>query len=59
MLFLFFVYQELQEFYPGDNVFDATDWPSLSEGFDRRWKKKVNLKCYFSKLVSLYLEKTV
>ncbi|XP_026145759.1 activity-dependent neuroprotector homeobox protein 2-like [Carassius auratus] len=32
--------QELQEFYPGDNVFDATDWPSLSDGFEGRWRKK-------------------
>ncbi|XP_077051529.1 activity-dependent neuroprotector homeobox protein 2b [Siphateles boraxobius] len=32
--------QELQEFYPGDNVFDATDWCSLSDGYDGRWRKK-------------------
>lgn len=43
MLSLLFVYQELQEFYPGDNVFDATDWCSLSDGFDGRWRKKVNV----------------
>lgn len=32
--------QDLQEFYPGDSIFDATDWNSLSDGFDGRWKKK-------------------
>ncbi|XP_051527270.1 activity-dependent neuroprotector homeobox protein 2-like [Myxocyprinus asiaticus] len=32
--------EDLQEFYPGDNVFDATDWCDLSDGFDGRWIKK-------------------
>ncbi|KAA0710236.1 Activity-dependent neuroprotector homeobox protein 2 [Triplophysa tibetana] len=32
--------QELQEYFPGDNIFDATDWNSLSDGYDGRWKKK-------------------
>ncbi|XP_056335794.1 activity-dependent neuroprotector homeobox protein 2b [Danio aesculapii] len=32
--------QELQEYYPGDNIFDATDWCNLSDGFDGRWRKK-------------------
>ncbi|XP_051992035.1 activity-dependent neuroprotector homeobox protein 2-like [Xyrauchen texanus] len=32
--------EDLQEFYPGDKVFDATDWCDLSDGFDGRWIKK-------------------
>ncbi|TRY74163.1 hypothetical protein DNTS_004227 [Danionella cerebrum] len=32
--------KELEEFYPGDSIADATDWWSLSDGFDGKWKKK-------------------
>lgn len=34
--------QSLQEFDPGDSVFDATEWTDLSDGFNGKWKKKVN-----------------
>ncbi|KAB5517840.1 hypothetical protein PHYPO_G00171810 [Pangasianodon hypophthalmus] len=32
--------KSLQEFDPGDSVFDATEWTDLSDGFNGKWKKK-------------------
>lgn len=36
--------QSLQEFDPGKSVFDATKWTDLSDGFNGKWKKKVNIQ---------------
>lgn len=46
-IFLFFPpNQSLQEFDPGDSVFDATEWTDLSDGFNGKWKKKVNIQIH-------------
>lgn len=40
--------QTLQDFDPGDSIFDATEWTDLSDGFNGKWKKKVNVQIFSS-----------